>query len=111
MVVLDKGHGATDGFLEPLLIKALEEEAALVLEYTRFDQDNIGDFQRGGFQGSLFPLYSFDWPEGVSVHGFLEDAPQVRPVTVLEQGLRQSVQLLGADPALAVGDLFRAGDL
>ncbi|MNW09107.1 hypothetical protein D3C71_2060280 [compost metagenome] len=32
------------------------------------------------------------------------------PVAVFGQGLRQALQLFGADPLTAPGDLFRAGD-
>ena len=46
-----------------------------------------------------------------SEHLFFQDALQVLPVAVLDQRLSQALQLFGIDPARAIADLFRAGDL
>lgn len=47
------------------------------------------------------------WPS--SEYVFLEDSQQILAVTVFGQGLRECLELLGVDPALAEGDFFRAG--
>jgi hypothetical protein len=82
---------------EGALVEALEEEAACVAEHLGFDHQHVGNGRRGHFMLRTPSRFSM--------------TQQVLAVAVLGSGWASFSSCGAVDPAVAPGDLFRAGDL
>jgi len=88
-----------DGLVECLLVVALVEEAALVLEYSGLDEQDVGDGQWGDFHRSMLALFVEDGelsekPVAALEYLLVEYPNQILAVAIFEQWLGKGFALI-----------------
>ncbi|MNY16448.1 hypothetical protein D3C86_1497110 [compost metagenome] len=114
VIVLNESDTTANGCFKLFLVEAFKEESAFIAKDFGFNDFYVGDV---GVDDVHVVLGNRDW--GLELGNYLFTIPhllltdhlqQISPIGIFSQWCRQILHLLCADKALAVSDLFRAGD-